>query len=301
MIREHLRSNVVGYVGLFLFAMSGTAIALDGSDTVFSDDIVNGQVKTNDISNSNGVRSADVRDDTLDGGGLAPADLAPNSVGSSEIAAEGVTTLDIQQDGVVAADIGAGAVGSSEIATDAVGGSELAPNSVLSGEIASNTIVDVDLSGNSVGGDELKNDAVGGLELAPDSVSSQELADNAIDSSHLKSSVVGKDEIGADAVGGGELVDIHEHQSGLIDVVDINAHNGQWESDTGTVSCSAGEQMLGATIEWVDDQAHAETALKTIDYSRGSTDSATVTGIFDGGGGFNNPATFRAVATCIGA
>ena len=33
MIREHLRSNVVGYVALFCFAMSGTAVAVDGSDS----------------------------------------------------------------------------------------------------------------------------------------------------------------------------------------------------------------------------------------------------------------------------
>ena len=71
MIRDHLRSNLVGYIALFCFATSGTAAALDGSDTVFTDDIVNGQVKSPDISNSNGVRSADVRDDTLDDGGLA--------------------------------------------------------------------------------------------------------------------------------------------------------------------------------------------------------------------------------------
>ena len=199
------------------------------------------------------------------------------------------------------ADIASSAVGTAEIATDAVTGSELAPNSILSGEIASNTIVDIDLSGNSVGSDELKNDAVTGLEMAADSVRSQELADNAISSTHLKSSSVGQDEIGADAVGAGELLDIHEHQSGLIDVIDNNAHNGVWESSEVTVSCTSGEQMLGASIEWVDDQRHAETALKDIDYSRGSSiDSATVTGIFDGGGGFNVFATFRAVATCIG-
>jgi hypothetical protein len=32
-IGNHIRSNVVGYVAIFLFAMSGTAIALDGSNT----------------------------------------------------------------------------------------------------------------------------------------------------------------------------------------------------------------------------------------------------------------------------
>jgi hypothetical protein len=60
MTSNHLRSNVVGYAALFV-ALSGTAIALPGQETVFSDDIVDGQVRTNDISDSNGVRSIDVR------------------------------------------------------------------------------------------------------------------------------------------------------------------------------------------------------------------------------------------------
>ena len=200
------------------------------------------------------------------------------------------------------ADIASSAVGTSEIATDAVTGSELAPNSILSGEIASNTIVDIDLSGNSVGSDELKNDAVTGLEMAADSVSSQELADNAIASSHLKSSVVGQDEIDADAVGAGELLDIHEHQIAPVHIVDGNAHDGEWVKSSGIVNCGEGEQMLGASIEWVDDQGHEETALRDIHYLRRDLiDSATVAGIFDGGGGGNNPASFRPVATCIGS
>ena len=45
-LHNHIRTNVVGYIAIFLFAISGTATALAGSDTVFSDDIVNGEVKT---------------------------------------------------------------------------------------------------------------------------------------------------------------------------------------------------------------------------------------------------------------
>ena len=73
-IRNHIRSNVVGYIALFCFAMGGTAYGLNGANTVFSDDIVNGE-----------VYRSDVRDDTLSGGGLAAPDLRANSVGSSEV------------------------------------------------------------------------------------------------------------------------------------------------------------------------------------------------------------------------
>jgi hypothetical protein len=48
-IRAHLRSNVVGYIALFCFAMSGTAAALPGTDTVDSGDIIDGEVKTPDL------------------------------------------------------------------------------------------------------------------------------------------------------------------------------------------------------------------------------------------------------------
>jgi hypothetical protein len=90
-IRQHLTyANVISTLCLFLLLGGGTAVALDGSNTVFSDDIVNNQVK-----------SADVRDDTLSSGGLQAFDLAPKSVGSSEVINEGLTGADIKnQSGV---------------------------------------------------------------------------------------------------------------------------------------------------------------------------------------------------------
>jgi len=84
-LRRHIRSNVVGYVALFLTLTTGSAVALRGSNSVFTDDIVNGAVRTQDISDTSGVRSIDVRNDTLDNGGLQAADLRSDSVGSGEI------------------------------------------------------------------------------------------------------------------------------------------------------------------------------------------------------------------------
>ena len=88
-IREHLRSNVVGYVAIFLFAIAGTAYA---ANTIGSADIINGQVKSADIGN-NQVQSADVRDDTLPNGGLTGADVRENtlSVPTAGIANHAVT------------------------------------------------------------------------------------------------------------------------------------------------------------------------------------------------------------------
>jgi len=65
---------VVALIALFV-ALGGSAAALSGSNTVFSDDIVDNQ-----------VFSADVRNDTLAGGGLGAVDLRLGSVGGSEVA-----------------------------------------------------------------------------------------------------------------------------------------------------------------------------------------------------------------------
>jgi len=79
---------VIALIALFV-SLGGTAAALSGSNTVFSDDIVDNQ-----------VFSADVRNDTLAGGGLGAADLKPSSVGTSEVAANSLNGGDINESGL---------------------------------------------------------------------------------------------------------------------------------------------------------------------------------------------------------
>jgi hypothetical protein len=253
MIRTHLRSNVVGYLALFV-ALSGTAVALPATNTVFSDDIVDGEVRTADISDTNGVRSADVRDDTKNGGGLAAVDLARNSVAGSEIATDGV--------------------GSPEIKADAVRGPEIAPDAVRGPEIAADV----------VGRDEIAADAVGTSEIAVDSV--------------------GKFAIGIDQVGANELDEVHEHESDEVVVEDGAAHDGAYGIASVRVACGFDtEDLLSVSVDWIDDNGHAERFLADVEIDRGNTasevDAAVVRGAFDGGGGSANPAKFVAHATCL--
>jgi len=77
---RHLRQQWLGALAVLLVVTGGTAYALDGSNTVFSDDIVNGEVKS--------------------------ADLAVDSVASGKIADQQVKN----------ADLGAGASSSNTIA-----------------------------------------------------------------------------------------------------------------------------------------------------------------------------------------
>ena len=261
MIRDHLRSNVVGYIALLCFAMSGTAVALDGSDTVFSDDIVNGQVRTDDISNSNGVRSVDVRDDTLDGGGLTVEDLAPDSVTRSEVANNAVGSTEIDTDGVNSPEIGAASVRADEIALGAVGASEIASE--------------------GVGSPEIENESIGSGEIDFDAVGKAELDDN--------------------AVGASSIVELHEHEGTTEFVQDGTAHDGAYGVATGTVSCPGTEKMVSVSLDWVETNGHNETFVANVpEIDRSGDDTARITGAYDGGGGFGNAAVFHTVATCLG-
>jgi hypothetical protein len=108
-IRNHIRGNVVGYIALFLVVTGGTAQALNGSNTVFSDDIVNREVKNPDLAlgavSTNrlapkAVKAGRVDDDTLTGtqilestlGQVPDAAHADNATNAASIADGSVTT-----------------------------------------------------------------------------------------------------------------------------------------------------------------------------------------------------------------
>jgi trimeric autotransporter adhesin len=99
-IGNHIRSNIVGYIALFCFAMGGTAYGLDGSNTVFSDDIVNGEVKNGDIGLSE-VKANNIAPDSLGGAKIADrsvknADLGLGASSSNTIADGGIQAIDVK-------------------------------------------------------------------------------------------------------------------------------------------------------------------------------------------------------------
>ena len=163
-IRAHLRSNVVGYVAIFLFAMSATAIALPGSNTVFTDDIVNGEVQSPDIG-TNEVTSADI---------------ANGTVATQDMATDGVTNPDIADDAVGTAEIGDGEVTSADVFDASLTGVDLANNSVSGDDIQNETLTTNDLQGNSVQTDEIENETIGSSDIGPAAVGASEVGDGVV-------------------------------------------------------------------------------------------------------------------------
>jgi hypothetical protein len=93
-IRAHLTyANVMATTAVFI-ALGGVAYAVD---TVGSADVINNSLRSADLKDDAAVQSVDVRDDTLSNGGLAAADLKPDSVGTSEAADNSLTGNDIDE------------------------------------------------------------------------------------------------------------------------------------------------------------------------------------------------------------
>jgi hypothetical protein len=121
---------VMATIAVFLVLSGGTAVALSGSNTVFSDDIVNDH-----------VFSADVRNDTLAGGGLTAADLRPASVGSSEVADNSLRGADIANGTLGTDDYGDNGIRSIDIAKGAVNSNKVANFELNDEDVGEATLV----------------------------------------------------------------------------------------------------------------------------------------------------------------
>ena len=84
-------ANVMSTLAVVLVIGGGAAYA---ANTVFSTDIVDGQVKIADIGQG-AVATSEVLNDTASGGGLAAADLRSGSVGTAEVADQSLKGADL--------------------------------------------------------------------------------------------------------------------------------------------------------------------------------------------------------------
>jgi hypothetical protein len=83
-IRNHIRSNVIGYVALFV-ALSGTAYAVDGplpgQNQVGSADIIDKEVQTNDIGTGQ-VKNPDLASNAVNSARIANGTVMPDDTGT---------------------------------------------------------------------------------------------------------------------------------------------------------------------------------------------------------------------------
>jgi hypothetical protein len=139
-------ANVVATLALVIAVAGGTAYA---ANTVFSSDIVNGEVKSVDIGTgqvrkpdigAGQVDSAKVADGTLNG-----SDVADQGLNGIDILDTSITSLDLATNSVGSEEILDGAVGTNEVAGSAINSFHLGTNSVGSSEVADGFLRGVDV------------------------------------------------------------------------------------------------------------------------------------------------------------
>src|SRR5918912_1398017 len=96
----HVRQNVIACLALFV-ALRGTSYA---AATIGSAQVVDNSLQSRDLKDNAAVRTQDVVNDNVVGGGLVGADVRNNSLTGNDVA------------NLTGADINGGAIGSSHIA-----------------------------------------------------------------------------------------------------------------------------------------------------------------------------------------
>jgi hypothetical protein len=169
-------ANVCSFTALTLALGTGGAYA---ANTVFSTDIVDGEVKTADIGFQAVVHSklgpASVSSAKLIDGTIANADLAAGSVNGASVFDNSLTTDDLATS----------SVNSAEIAPDAVGATDISDNAIDGGEIVNGSVGAVELSTSSVGSEELATGAATEAKIGSNAVNGAKVANNSLTSADL--------------------------------------------------------------------------------------------------------------------
>ena len=153
-MRKHLTyANVMATFAVALALGGGVAYA---ANTVFSTDIVDGEVKTADLDNNsvrttkivNGqVANADLHDDAVDS-----SKVADGSIGNPDLGVDSVQAIQIADDTIDGGEIIDNSMGSVDLATDSVGNSELGADAVGSSNVANNSLTTADFAGTDASG-----------------------------------------------------------------------------------------------------------------------------------------------------
>ena len=92
-------ASVAGYVVLIVVLTAGAAQSLSGSNTVFSDDIVDGTIGTPDLK-AGAVSGSRILDNSV-----TAADIAPNAVGASEVVTDAVGAAEVDDGSLTLDDV----------------------------------------------------------------------------------------------------------------------------------------------------------------------------------------------------
>lgn len=133
--------DVMAVIGCVAAVGTGTAYA---ANTVFSSDIVDGQVMNPDLGDHA------VSESKIANGAVHTAKLPDGAVNSAKVLDESLTAADLATDSVQATEIADDSIDSGEIVDDSLFAADLAPNSVGASELAANAVTSGKVSNDSL-------------------------------------------------------------------------------------------------------------------------------------------------------
>jgi hypothetical protein len=151
--RRRDRRLTVAYLAAAALAVGladvGSASALDGSNTVFSDDIVDGSVTTFDVA-KNSLITSDIKDNSIAG-----RDLQDGTIGSVDVIDGNLAGVDIADGSIAGVDVANGSLSGYDVADGTIRSSDLDVGSVTGAEVNDGTLTGADVSNGSLNGDDI--------------------------------------------------------------------------------------------------------------------------------------------------
>ena len=141
---------------------------------------------------------------------LTANEIAPNAIGSSELASGACDTAALQDDAVTADKLATGSVTADAVGSGEIGEDELADSSVT---YAKTNFLDGDIPGakitaNSLTANQIAANAIGSSELADGACDTAAIQDDAVTADKLSTDSVTADAVGAGEIGTNELADL---------------------------------------------------------------------------------------------
>ena len=195
-------ANVCSFIALTVALGTGGAYA---ANTVISADIVDGEVKTEDL----GYHA------------VSNLKLGVGAVGTSKLGNSVISSEKIINGAIENADLAAGSVNGASVFDNSLTSGDLATSSVNGAEIAADAVGATEISDSSIDGGEIVDGTLGGVELTSSSISTEKLVNGAVTNAKLGSNAVNGSKVANDSL-----------TSADIEGVDVN---GTIQIPTGTV------------------------------------------------------------------
>jgi hypothetical protein len=171
--------DVFAVIGCLAALSTGTAYA---ANTVFSTDIVDGEVKNADIAGNSitsnriypgSVTNTDIGADAVDGskvlnGELTGADVSNSSLTGDDVASSSLTGIDVSNGSLTGSDVLDESLTGTEVADASLTGADVAASSLTGADVASSSLTGADIANRSVDADDLDAaDRSGSIDVGP--------------------------------------------------------------------------------------------------------------------------------------